>query len=41
VAKEALERIAALYVIEDEIRGRFAEEWREIRNARIQPLLNR
>ncbi len=39
VAKEALERIAALYVIEDEIRGRSAEERREIRNARSRPLL--
>jgi transposase len=39
VAKEALERIAALYVIEDEIRGRSAEERREVRNARSRPLL--
>src|SRR6266481_6689360 len=39
VAKEALERIAALYVIEEEIRGRSAEERREIRNARSRPLL--
>ena len=30
VAKEALERIAALYVMEDEIRGRSAEERREV-----------
>ncbi|PYM68508.1 MAG: IS66 family transposase [Candidatus Rokuibacteriota bacterium] len=39
VAKEALERIAALYTIEEEIRGRSAEERREIRNARSRPLL--
>jgi transposase len=39
VAKEALERIAALYAIEDEIRGRSAEERQEIRNARSRPLL--
>ena len=39
VAKEALERIAALYVIEDQIRGRSAEERREVRNARSRPLL--
>ena len=40
VAKEALERIAALYVIEEEIRGRSAEERREVRNARSRPLLD-
>jgi transposase len=39
VAKEALERIAALYAIEEEIRGRSAEERREIRNERSRPLL--
>src|SRR6059058_2456561 len=39
VAKESLERIAALYTIEEEIRGRSAEERREIRNARSRPLL--
>jgi len=39
VAKEALERIAALYTIEEEIRGRSAEERRGIRNARSRPLL--
>jgi transposase len=39
VAKEALERIAALYAIEDEIRGRSAEERREVRNERSRPLL--
>jgi transposase len=39
VAKEALQRIAALYAIEEEIRGRSAEERREIRKARSRPLL--
>jgi hypothetical protein len=39
VAKEALERIAALYAIEEEIRGRSAEERREVRNERSRPLL--
>src|SRR5438552_3320366 len=39
VASEALERIATLYGIEKEIRGRPAEERRQIRNARARPLL--
>src|SRR5216684_2753242 len=39
VAKETLERIAALYAIEEEIRGRSAEERRAVRNARSRPLL--
>ena len=39
VAKEALERIAALYAIEEEIRGRSAEARREVRTARSRPLL--
>ena len=39
VAKEALERIAALYAIEEEIRGRSAEERRAVRNERSRPLL--
>ena len=39
VAKEALERIAALYAIEEEIRGRSAEERRAVRTARSKPLL--
>ncbi len=39
VASEALERIAALYAIEKEIRGRPAEERQQIRNARARPLL--
>jgi transposase len=39
VASEALQRIAALYAIEKEIRGRPAEERQQIRNARARPLL--
>jgi transposase len=39
VAKEVLERIAALYAIEEEIRGRSAEERRAVRNERSKPLL--
>ena len=39
VAAEAIERIAKLYAIEDEIRGRPPEERREIRNTRSRPLL--
>jgi hypothetical protein len=39
VASEALERIAVLYAIEKEIRGRPAEERQQIRNARARPLL--
>jgi transposase len=39
VAKEALERIAALYAIEEEIRGRSAEERRAVRAERSKPLL--
>jgi transposase len=39
VGQEALERIGALYAIEDEIRGRPPNERREIRQARAQPLL--
>src|SRR5262252_4260001 len=39
VAKEALERIAALYAIEEEIRGRSAEERRAVRNERSKPSL--
>ena len=39
VASEALERIAALYGIEEEIRGRPAEERQQVRNARARPLL--
>jgi hypothetical protein len=39
VAQEALERIGALYAIEDEIRGRPPDARREIRQARARPLL--
>jgi transposase len=38
-AKTALERIAELYAVEKEIRGRSCEERREIRNLRSRPLL--
>jgi Transposase IS66 family len=41
VAKEALERIAALYAIEEEIRGRSAEERRQVRSERSKPRLSR
>ena len=36
VAKKALERIAALYAIEEEIRGRSAVERRQVRNHRCR-----
>src|SRR5204863_7764642 len=39
IAKEALERIAALYEIEKEIRGRPPDEWTEVRSTRSRPLL--
>jgi hypothetical protein len=39
VASEALQRIAALYAIEKEIRGRPPDERREVRNTRSRPLL--
>jgi transposase len=39
VAAEAIERIAALYAIEKEIRGHLAEQRREVRGARARPLL--
>lgn len=39
VAAEALERIAGLYAIEKEIRGRSPDERREVRNTRSRPLL--
>jgi transposase len=38
-ATTALERIAELYAVEEEIRGRPAEERREVRNLRSRPLL--
>jgi hypothetical protein len=40
VAAEAIERIAALYAIEEAIRGHAAGERREIRNAQARPLLD-
>jgi transposase len=40
IAKEALDRIAALYGIEKEIRGRPPDERRQVRNARTRPLLD-
>src|SRR6266403_850160 len=40
VAVEAIERIAGLYAIESEIRGRSPDERREIRNLRSRPLLD-
>jgi hypothetical protein len=39
IATEALARIAALYRIEDEIRGRSAEERRTVRQERSRPLV--
>ena len=39
IAKEALERIAQLYGIEQDIRGRFPAERRQARQARSRPLL--
>ena len=39
IAQEALERIAALYAIEKEIRGRPPDERREIRQTRARPFL--
>ena len=40
VGTEALERIAELYAIEKEIRGRLTEERREVRQLRSRPLLD-
>jgi transposase len=40
VAAEAIERIAALYAIEKEIRGHTAHERREVRSAHARPLLD-
>src|SRR5216684_63809 len=39
LAREALERIAALYVIEGDIRGRPPDERQQVRQARTRPLL--
>jgi transposase len=41
IATEALVRIAALYAIEDEIRGRSADERRTVRQARTKPLVDK
>ncbi len=40
IATEAVERIAALYAIESEIRGRAPDERRQVRQARVRPLLD-
>jgi transposase len=40
VAAEAIERIAALYAIENEIRSHAFDERREVRNAQARPLLD-
>src|SRR6202521_2142093 len=40
VAAEAIERIAALYAVEKEIRGHPAGQRREVRNAQARPLLD-
>src|SRR5580658_8349953 len=40
VAAEAIERIAALYAIEKEIRGHAAGQRRQVRNARAEPSLH-
>jgi transposase len=40
IAKEALDRIAALYVVEKEIRGRSPDERRQVRHDRARPLLD-
>jgi hypothetical protein len=39
VATEAVERIALLYAIEKEIRGRSPDERRRVRDARARPLI--
>ena len=40
IASEALERIAALYAIENDIRGRSAEERRAVRQERSRPIID-
>src|SRR5688500_6340208 len=40
IAKESLDRIAALYAIEKQIRGRPPDERRQIRQQRAQPKLD-
>ena len=39
IASEALERIAALYAIESEVRGRAPDERQQVRHTRARPLL--
>jgi transposase len=39
LARDALERIAALYAVEDEIRGRPPDERQRVRQTRARPLL--
>ena len=39
LAREALERIAVLYAVEDEIRGRPPDERKQVRQTRARPLL--
>ncbi|MGE0764980.1 MAG: IS66 family transposase [Hyphomicrobiaceae bacterium] len=41
IASEALVRIAALYCVEEEIRGRSADERRAVRQARTKPLVDK
>ena len=40
VGTEAVERIASLYAIEKEIRGRSPDQRRRVRNARARPLVD-
>lgn len=40
IATEALERIAPLYKIEEEIRGRSPDERQQVRNLRARPMMN-
>ena len=40
IASEALERIAKLYAVENDIRGRGAEERRSVRQARSRPIVD-
>jgi len=40
IATEALERIAPLYKIEEEIRGRAPDERQQVRNLRSRPIMN-
>jgi len=40
IASEAIERIAGLYAIESEVRGKPPDKRREIRQSRTRPLLD-